>query len=543
VDRSVRDDAQLVAAARTDEPEAFGPLAQRWFDRCWDLAWGVLRDRELAADVAQDALLTAWQQLDRLERPESFGGWLLRITRNRALDVLRREVRAVPTDDATRLEPGEDVTPIGDPVADHQRAHEHELVWAAAAALGPRDASILDLHLRHGLEPHELADELGIAPNAAHQALFRLRKRLAGAIRAWLLWRGGEPTCVVLRAELTAAGKERFGPEVVRAVDRHTATCGVCEEERERVVAPASLFSVVPFGVAPLAMRQVRFERLLDAGVPVGAVVAEPGPGPGAGSGPGPGAGPGAGPGGRTGDGLVDGPGGGTGAAPDGVPGVPPGDGHDRRLAALAGTAIAAVVLLLGGWLLWGGAGSSVPAEPVAEPVVAGDPPPLAGSLPGDATVADPPAGLLDAEPAEEVDDAAEAELVDPPPAAPAPEPDGTPDAAPPGPSTPGPTGEPDPERPDGEGDPDDPDPDPDPAPVITSLTVVVAGACDDGTLQHRVTWETEHAEEATLQAGDAEPAAVAPTGGASVCAPRGSEFTLTATGPGGTATQAVRAG
>ena len=36
------------------------------------------------SDVAQDAFISAWKSLDKLENPEAFGGWLLRISRNAA---------------------------------------------------------------------------------------------------------------------------------------------------------------------------------------------------------------------------------------------------------------------------------------------------------------------------------------------------------------------------------------------------------------------------------------------------------------------------
>jgi RNA polymerase sigma factor (sigma-70 family) len=531
VEPTGRDDAQLVAAARTDEPEAFGRLAQRWFDRCFDLAWHVLHDRELAADVAQDALLTAWQRLDRLERPEAFGGWLLRITRNRALDVLRREVRSVPTDDATRLEPREDETvAIAEPVAAFARHQEHDLVWAAAAALGPRDATLLDLHLRHGLEPHELATELGVAPNAAHQALFRLRKRLATAIRAWLLWRDGEPDCVVLQAELVAAGVERFGPELVRLVDRHVADCEDCEEHQQRVTAPASLFSVVPIVAAPLALRQARFERLVEAGVPVGSSPAPP-------------------------------------AAPTSTPSSA--SVVSRSPAALAAAVLVGVALLVTGVVLVGsalrgGEGSTLAADaagedaPQAAPTTFPPLPELVGILPPGATVGDGAA-----EPAEDglgegapPDDGSVAELTDPTGPAPAPPEEDPPTVAPggDGPSTDGPpTGGPDAEDPATEeptppdpaaGEPEDEDPEePAPAPTVERFDVVVVGACADGTLQHEVRWATTDAESATLQAGRATPTDVPTSGTTLVCAPRGSTFTLAASGPGGTVTSTATAG
>jgi len=93
-----REDAVLVERARADDPDAFGQLYDRWFDRVNDLAWRITGDAVAAGDVAQDAFLAAWHKLATLSDPEAFGGWLLRITRNAALDRKRREDRARPYD-------------------------------------------------------------------------------------------------------------------------------------------------------------------------------------------------------------------------------------------------------------------------------------------------------------------------------------------------------------------------------------------------------------------------------------------------------------
>jgi RNA polymerase sigma factor (sigma-70 family) len=277
----MRSDAQLVVAVREGERDAFGQLVERWFDRCAEVAWRILHDRGRAAEVTQESLLAAWQQLDRLRDPEAFGGWLLRSTRNRALDRLARERRVVSSEerDLERggLGDGSAVSELlGTPDTEVERRATSDLVWAASAALGPRDASLLDLHLRHGLEPGELAEELGITPNAAHQAMFRLRARLGDAIGAYLLWRGGEPRCVVLAAELVTAGLERFDAEVVALVRRHVDACVTCGEERARVTAPAAMFSAVPLLLLPATARAEVLAELARAGVPVPTASASP---------------------------------------------------------------------------------------------------------------------------------------------------------------------------------------------------------------------------------------------------------------------------
>lgn len=268
-----RSDTELVLAARDDDPGAFGELFERWFDRSWNVARTILRDDDLAADVAQDTMVKAWQQLDQLRDPDAFGGWLLRSTRNRALNRLAREGRSRATGDdvvsGLRDRGGND--PVGaerqpEPDQVSEIRDRQDLVWAAATALGERDVSLLDLHLRHGLTPAEIADELGVEANAAHQQLFRLRGRLGDAIGSFLLWRNGRPLCDGLAEAVS--GRTAFDRSVAKAVARHQASCEHCSEERDSMVDPSKLFAAVPLLLVPPHLKASAAAALQSVGVP-----------------------------------------------------------------------------------------------------------------------------------------------------------------------------------------------------------------------------------------------------------------------------------
>src|SRR4029079_1713442 len=101
LDPARADDAALVEAARQGDPDAFGTLYERWFPRVHDLAYRLTHDEQAACGVVQDALLAAWRALGDLQDPAAFGGWLLRITRNRAFNQGRTTSRATPVDTET----------------------------------------------------------------------------------------------------------------------------------------------------------------------------------------------------------------------------------------------------------------------------------------------------------------------------------------------------------------------------------------------------------------------------------------------------------
>lgn len=262
-----RSDAELVEAARRSEPGAFGELFRRWYDRSYDVALNIVRDRESAADVAQDAFLVGWERLMDLRDPDAFGGWILRTTRNRALNrVTRDKYRTMEPIEAHQEGPVAP-DPEVDPALHAERSDQRRLIWTAVAVLGERDTSLLDLHLRHGLEPAEIAEELRITPNNASQLLFRLRRKLREAIGAVLLWRDGHPSCANLASVLAGAGA--FDTKVAATIRRHQRDCNECLREISRQTNPERLFATVPIAAAPLLLKERAAAALTQAGIPL----------------------------------------------------------------------------------------------------------------------------------------------------------------------------------------------------------------------------------------------------------------------------------
>jgi RNA polymerase sigma-70 factor (ECF subfamily) len=60
-----------------------------------------------------------------------------------------------------------------------ERVGESELIEQAMARIGPSNSSILLLRHHQGLSIEEIAEALGIKPNAAKVRLFRARKAFA----------------------------------------------------------------------------------------------------------------------------------------------------------------------------------------------------------------------------------------------------------------------------------------------------------------------------------------------------------------------------
>jgi RNA polymerase sigma-70 factor, ECF subfamily len=80
---------RLAARAQTGDGEAFSALVELHHRAARRVALAALGNLADADEAVQDACLTAWRRIDRLEDPAAFRAWLLRITWRKALDRRR----------------------------------------------------------------------------------------------------------------------------------------------------------------------------------------------------------------------------------------------------------------------------------------------------------------------------------------------------------------------------------------------------------------------------------------------------------------------
>ena len=138
------------------------------------VAYSVLRQREDAEDVAQEAFARAYRRFRQLRDRTRFRAWLTRMTWRLALDRQRGEQRRV-TRDAAYAEARR--PPLLVPPGPVERLRAQEL-WHAIDALPPklRIVVVLASIERYGMD--EVAALLGIPAGTVKSRLFEARRRL-----------------------------------------------------------------------------------------------------------------------------------------------------------------------------------------------------------------------------------------------------------------------------------------------------------------------------------------------------------------------------
>ena len=96
--------AELVERASQGDRDAFASIAASIVDRCYALAFRILRDPGRAQDATQQALLGAWRDIATLRDPARFDAWLHRLVVNAPLSRGSVRLRSADPTDAPRID-------------------------------------------------------------------------------------------------------------------------------------------------------------------------------------------------------------------------------------------------------------------------------------------------------------------------------------------------------------------------------------------------------------------------------------------------------
>lgn len=142
------------------------------------VAYGVLRHREDAEDVAQDAFARAYRHFKALRDREQFRSWLVRTTWRLAIDRWRAERRRVAREQSVEA-PTAGETNENLALSRERAAH----LWRAIDALPEKLRVVVVLSAIDGHDVREVARLLGLPEGTVKSRLFNARKGLAERLK------------------------------------------------------------------------------------------------------------------------------------------------------------------------------------------------------------------------------------------------------------------------------------------------------------------------------------------------------------------------
>ena len=175
-------DHGLLALIARGDREAFARLYDMYAAPSYSLALRVVRDRDLAADIVQEAFLAVWNQASKFDaRRGQPSSWILTLTHHKAVDTVRREERR-------RADPIDETQDLGDGggVVEEQawQGVAREQVRRAMTQLPDPHREVLELAYFAGYTQSQLAERLALPIGTVKSRTFAAMSSLRQLLEA-----------------------------------------------------------------------------------------------------------------------------------------------------------------------------------------------------------------------------------------------------------------------------------------------------------------------------------------------------------------------
>lgn len=186
-DLAARTDQEIVVLARAGQEAAYRELIRRYERPLFSLLYRMVRDRELAEDLAQEAFIKALNAIESYRPEYKFSSWIFKIANNAAIDHLRRrELDTLSLEGSPHAETPEAVEATALQIGDRQESpleavEARELggqIEQAIAQLRPEYRSCILLRHVEGRAYEEIAEILGLPLGTVKTYIHRARNEL-----------------------------------------------------------------------------------------------------------------------------------------------------------------------------------------------------------------------------------------------------------------------------------------------------------------------------------------------------------------------------
>jgi RNA polymerase sigma-70 factor (ECF subfamily) len=176
------DDREIARRALEGDERAFALIVRRYQGGIYNLALRMVRDSELARDLAQDVFIRVHRSLRKYDPAYPFSSWIYRVATNLCIDHLRkRKIETVsldaPSASGAEGSPTRDVADESqDPSRDFEASRRAALLEEALAKLPESHRIVLLLRHQRDLSYEEIARVLDAPLGTVKARIHRARE-------------------------------------------------------------------------------------------------------------------------------------------------------------------------------------------------------------------------------------------------------------------------------------------------------------------------------------------------------------------------------
>ena len=169
-------DEWLIYRIRTGDKDAFRLLVKRWYPILLKHLCFLVKNEEVAKDIAQDVWSVVFQKINTLREPAFFKVWIFKIARYKSADWIKREQKR------KGLEEEEIKTSLYEEKTE-EFENKIEMVRFTMKKLSGIDQQILNLFYLQECNIREISEIIGIPTGTVKSRLFNAREHIKGIIK------------------------------------------------------------------------------------------------------------------------------------------------------------------------------------------------------------------------------------------------------------------------------------------------------------------------------------------------------------------------
>jgi RNA polymerase sigma-70 factor (ECF subfamily) len=174
------DEQRWLEEARQGNQDSFGRLIGVYQGPVFNLAYRMLGNADEAEQAAQEAFIRAWTRLDSYNPAHKFSTWLLSITSNYCIDLLRkRRTQLLSLDGPLPAHPALMSESSSGPEAQAAIGEQQEIVQDLLQSLPDDYRQTVVLRYWYDMSYDEIAEVMDTTVSAIKSRLFRARRQLA----------------------------------------------------------------------------------------------------------------------------------------------------------------------------------------------------------------------------------------------------------------------------------------------------------------------------------------------------------------------------
>lgn len=183
---TTNDESILIETILAGNTSAFAELVERYKDLIFTLSIRILKNREEAEEVSQDAFIKIYKSLRSFKGDSKLSTWVYRIAYNCCLDHLKKNKKYI-TDLSIDEFTFNKIEVMDNALDNLINEEKHQMIRQCVSKLPEECSAIITLFYFDELSLEEISGITGIQSNTVKVKLFRARKKLATIMAQYMI--------------------------------------------------------------------------------------------------------------------------------------------------------------------------------------------------------------------------------------------------------------------------------------------------------------------------------------------------------------------